>query len=43
MKKGNYSNSPYGKARDRRKEREEREKKTGRGKIPYKYLMSIYA
>ena len=43
MKKGNYSNSPYGKMRERIKEREEKEKKEIRNRVPYKYIMNAYA
>ena len=38
-----YSKSPYGKMRDRVKEREEKEKKEIKNRIPYKYLMNVYA
>ena len=43
MKKGIYANSPYGKMGDRIKERAEAKKKKIKSRIPYKYLMSIYA
>ena len=41
--KSSYSESAYGKMRDRIKEREEKEKKTGKGKFPYRYFINIYA
>ena len=41
MKRTSYSNSAYGRMRDRIKEREEKEKKKVKTMVPYKYLMSI--
>ena len=38
MKNGRYSSSPYGKMRDRIKEKEE--KKETRKKFPYKYILN---
>lgn len=43
MKNGKYSDSPYGKMRDRIKEKEEKEKKEIRNRVPYKYIMNAYA
>lgn len=41
MKRRSYSESAYGRMRDRIKEREEAEKKKAKTRVPYKYLMSI--
>lgn len=41
--RSSYSESAYGRMRDRIKEREEKEKKEIRNKIPYKYIMNAYA
>ena len=35
-----YSSSPYGKMRDRIKDREEKEKKEIRNRVPYKYILN---
>ena len=41
--RSSYSESAYGKMRDRIKEREEKEKKEIRNKIPYRYFLNVYA
>ena len=41
--KSSYSESAYGKMRGRIKEREEKEKKEIRNRVPYKYIMNTYA
>lgn len=42
MKRTSYSESAYGKMRDRIKAKEEAEKKKAKNRIPYRYLLSIY-
>lgn len=41
MKRRSYSESAYGRMRERIKAKEEAEKKKVKTRIPYKYLMSI--
>ena len=40
--RSSYSESEYGKMRNRIKEREEKEKNEIRNRVPYKYIMNAY-